>query len=125
MSMQKITLLLVLVSGLLYGVEGEKVFDAKCMSCHKKEQKRLTKDLVAPTLPMVVTRLKKQLLNDEEEFVDFVVDYIVEPKQEKMLCANKVMLMFGLMPPIGKTLTPQEREAVAKWMFTRHPLKKR
>jgi cytochrome c551/c552 len=118
MMMKKVYTLLLLLGGLLYATKGEAIFDAKCLSCHKKNQKEFTKDLVAPTLPMIITRLKSQLL-DQEEFEEFVVSYIVEPSQEKALCASQAILMFGLMPPIGKQLTPQERQAVATWMYTK------
>ena len=71
----------------------------------------------APPMPMVSMRLKKMLGGDREKFIAFVEDYIQNPSQEKGFCMPMAYKRFGTMPPIGKTLTKEERATVAAWLY--------
>lgn len=72
----------------------------------------------APPMNMVSMRVKKMKGEDKASFVAFVKDYIVNPSQDKGVCMPMAYKRFGTMPPIGKSLSEAEREAVANWLYT-------
>ena len=72
--------------------------------------------LNAPPMNEVSARLKV-FFKDEKSFKDFVKDYITNPSREKGKCMPMAFKMFGVMPPIGKSLTEEEKEAVATWLY--------
>jgi cytochrome c5 len=133
--------------GTLLASEGEAVYKAKCMVCHNEQgmmhqkemqemrqkmqnasrEKRMAmrekmmekmqkSDMKAPPMPMVSKRLK-MMLQSREDFIAFVEDYIQNPSQKKGYCMPMAYKRFGTMPAIGKSLTPQERKAVATWLY--------
>jgi uncharacterized low-complexity protein len=128
--MKKLLLLLTFIST-LYATNGEKIFDAKCASCHLKvlpegmeESKRGTEEfakaaskLVAPPLEKIVMRLDDVLIS-KLNFIAFVEDYIANPSKEKAKCRPHAIQKFGLMPAIGKSMSKEERKAVAEYMYS-------
>ena len=139
------TILLLLTS--LYASSGEDVYKAKCVSCHKMQgmmdtaqkqemrkkmqnathqermamrekmmQKMQSNDMKAPPMPMVSKRLKMKL-KTREAFIGFVEDYIQNPSQEKGFCMPMAYKRFGVMPPVGKVLTQEQRRVVAAWLY--------
>ncbi len=135
--MKKLTLLFALcaITG-LFGAEGEAIFKAKCSACHiltppagmmkgpgTPEFKNAMASLKAP--PMVkVAQMAKMRYPKKESFVNFVTDYITNPDASKTVCMKKAIKGFGLMPPIGKSMSDAEKKAVAEWMYTLKPSKK-
>ncbi|RUM58181.1 MAG: cytochrome c [Persephonella sp.] len=108
---------------------GYEVYKAKCSSCHiesinRNEIMKIKKEikmgkrppLNAPPMNEVSARLKV-FFKDEKSFKDFVKDYITNPSREKGKCMPMAFKMFGVMPPIGKSLTEEEKEAVATWLY--------
>ncbi len=108
---------------------GYEVYKAKCSSCHMEnidrskvmEFRKLVKSgkkppILAPPMSEVSARLKV-FFKDEKSFKDFVKDYITNPSREKGKCMPMTFKMFGVMPPIGKSLTEDEKEAVATWLY--------
>ena len=145
--MKKIVLALVMAFGSLYATSGGDIYKSRCMACHglqspmsvdemksmrqkmqsaSKEEKMLLKEQMmqkmkkakmrAPAMPMVSMRLKSQL-KDKKAFIAFVTDYIQNPSQEKGHCMPMAYKRFGTMPPIGRSLTPEQRTAVATWLY--------
>ena len=135
--MKKLTLLFALcaITG-LFGAEGEAIFKAKCSACHMLtppagmmkgpgtlEFKNAMASLKAP--PMIkVAQMAKMRYPEKESFVNFVTDYITNPDASKTVCMKKAIKGFGLMPPIGKSMSDAEKKAVAEWMYTLKPSKK-
>ena len=135
--MKKLTLLFALcVITELFGAEGEAIFKAKCSTCHMltppagmmkgpgtPEFKKAMAELKAP--PMVkIAQMAKMRYIEKEAFVNFVADYITNPDASKTVCMKKAIKGFGLMPPIGKSMSDAEKKAVAAWMYTLKPSKK-
>jgi len=88
------------------------------MAMREQMMRKMKKsDMKAPPMPMVSMRLKKMLGNDREKFIAFVEDYIQNPSQEKGFCMPMAYKRFGTMPPIGKTLSKEERTAIATWLY--------
>ncbi|WP_457601624.1 c-type cytochrome [Hydrogenivirga sp.] len=109
--------------------EGYRVFQKSCSTCHvervspKKlaQIERVVKSggkppLKAPPMSEVSARVKK-FYPEEEDFVSFVKDYITNPSKDKGVCLPMAYKVFGVMPPIGRTLTEAEKEAVARWLY--------
>ena len=108
---------------------GEQVYKNVCSSCHwktvKPEEIKNIKKVVmsggrppfnAPPMAEVSARVKK-FYPTEEKFVAFVKDYITNPSRKKGVCMPMAFKVFGVMPPIGRNLTEQDKEAVAKWLY--------
>ena len=80
-------------------------------------QKMKKSGMRAPAMPMVSMRLKMMLGHDKEKFVAFVDDYIQNPSREKGFCMPMAYKRFGVMPPIGKSMTQEQRREVAVWLY--------
>ncbi len=126
--MKKILLALSFTLLSLHAQTGEEIFTSNCVACHAQTApvgmgergtpafKEAMSKLKAPPMPKVSMKLKMQL-QDKEAFVAFVSDYITNPSKEKAKCNPRAVKAFGLMPPIGKSMSEAERKSVAEWMF--------
>jgi len=138
--------LLFMVSS-LFALSGEEIYTQHCASCHAKDMmmdmdgmmewrkkiQRSTKeekqamrqkmmkemqdgDMKAPAMPMISMRIK-HMTSSKDEFVAFVKDYIQNPSQEKGYCMPRAYKRFGVMPPVGKGMSAEERELIAQWLY--------
>ena len=109
--------------------KGYEVFKRSCSSCHleRVSPDKLSKiqevvksggrpPIKAPPMSEVSARVKK-FYPREEDFISFVKDYITNPSKEKGVCLPMAYKIFGVMPPIGRTLSEEEKEAVARWLY--------
>ncbi|WP_461831986.1 c-type cytochrome [Aquifex sp.] len=112
--------------------KGYEIYKRTCSACHveymspeeiKKVRMTVMKGgkppISAPPMNEVSARVKHFYPN-ELEFIEFVKDYITNPSREKGVCMPMAFKLFGVMPPIGKTLTEEEKEAVAYWLYHRY-----
>ncbi len=111
---------------------GYEVFKNNCSICHREEVSlyeflqarknvlagKRPENLDAPPMNLISARIK-EFFPTELEFVEFVKDYITNPSREKGVCQPAAYAFFGVMPPIGESLSEEEKEAVAKWMYYR------
>ena len=120
--MKKIILSLVLVASSLFSLDGNMVYKKHCLVCHKMLKPKV--GLLAPPISSVSKRLQRDI-GSREEFIAFVKDYIQNPSKEKGHCSEKAFINLGTMPPIGKSLTKEEIDAVSVWLFDnfKHPEK--
>ena len=111
--------------------KGYMVYKNNCSACHwetvSPEKMRKLRDYVrqhgrppfgGPPMSEVSARVKK-FYPTEEEFVSFVKDYITNPSKDKGVCLPRAYKMFGVMPPIGKNMSDEAKESVAKWLYYR------
>jgi len=129
----KLFIALIISTFALMANPGQKVYKKYCASCHlikppmqqmhmqklplPKRKAMLEKmGMKAPPMVRVAQRIKT-FYKDEQSFIHFVTDYIQNPSQEKGVCMLMAFKMFGVMPPVGKALSPKERLAVAKWLY--------
>jgi len=109
--------------------KGYEVYKKHCSACHveKVSPEQIKKfrmmaiqgrrpPIVAPPMNEVSARVKKFYPN-ELEFINFVKNYITNPSREKGVCMPMAYKLFGVMPPIGKSLSEEEKEAVAYWLY--------
>ncbi len=111
--------------------KGYEVFKKSCSTCHRESmspqeiakiretvKKTGKPPIKAPPMSEVSARVKK-FYPTEEKFIAFVKDYITNPSREKGVCLPMAYKLFGVMPPIGRTLSEEEKEAVSYWLYHR------
>jgi len=111
-------------------IDGEKVFEKVCASCHvklitKEETKKVFKTLKAPPMVEVSSQLKKNIkivddIDDEIHravVIAFIKDYVVYPHMDKAMCEAMALERFDLMPSLKGKLSEEELNAVAAWVY--------
>jgi len=111
-------------------VDGEKVFDNACASCHVKmitaqETQKVFKTLKAPPMIEVSGQLKKNIkivedIDDEIHravVIAFIKDYVMYPHLDKSMCQAMALEKFGLMPSLKGKLSEEELNAVSAWVY--------
>jgi uncharacterized low-complexity protein len=127
--MKKISILLALLFATgLYANNGEAIYKAKCASCHlinppaamsspgTPEFKKAINDLKAPPMSKVASMVKMEH-ESKEAFVNFVSDFITNPDASKAVCMKRAIAGFGLMPPIDKSMSEEDKKAVSAWIY--------
>ncbi|OYY26154.1 MAG: hypothetical protein B7Y23_09990 [Sulfurovum sp. 16-42-52] len=131
MKMNKIIVgLLFAAVNLSANVTGENVYNAKCAECHMlkapmdmenmehmETRQEMMRSMKAPSMAMISAKVKHAVDNDEAAFTAFVIDYIKNPSRDKAVCMPMAIKRFGLMPPIGASMSIEERTAVAVWLY--------
>lgn len=129
-SMKKIALLLV-VSASLFGADGYKIYQDNCKKCHiemisKTETLKIFKTLKAPPMVEVSKRLKENIIikDDDDEVhrqvvIAFIKEYLQHPSLDYSMCHAGAIEKFGIMPAQTQ-LKPEERQAVAEWVYDRY-----
>ena len=96
---------------------GQTVFDSKCVACHSEQMPEKMSDLKAPPMSKISAKVKHAFDDNKTKSVEFIVDYIQNPSEEKAKCMARAIKNFGVMPPIGKAMSEEERQVVATWVF--------
>lgn len=121
---------------LLFGSEGEEVYQKKCASCHEAfipmeklmenfmESDNTLLNLKAPTLNQISFRLKQQIgdpKGDEDmhrmEVNAFISDYLNNPDPQKSVCLPDVIKHFETMPSMKGQLSADEIDAVSEFLY--------
>lgn len=130
--MKKIIIILLLASG-LFALDGEKVFNENCKSCHfgmitMAEFKPQFKagNVKAPPMVEIADRLKKTITinakNDNAEeihrftVISFIKEYVKNPSWDYYMCDSPAINRFKVMPA-QTHLTPEELQAVGEWIY--------
>ncbi|OYZ48114.1 MAG: hypothetical protein B7Y13_08625 [Sulfurovum sp. 24-42-9] len=127
---------MLLYVGMLFGTEGQEVYEKKCASCHQgyipmskikenfQEHNNTLLKLTAPTLNQLSYRLKQRIgepKGDNDihrmEVAAFVGEYVLHPDREKSLCLDDVMQHFQTMPSLQGKVTEEELEAVSAYIY--------
>ena len=111
-------------------IDGGKVFEAKCASCHikmitKEEAMKMLKSIKAPPMVEVSRQLKDNIrivddLDDEIHravVIAFIKDYVIYPTLEKSMCEAMALEKHGVMPSQKGNLTEEELNAVSTWVY--------
>lgn len=118
-------IVLVLLSGCdaKPSLDGKKLLEQKCSSCHNLDIPPYTdENETAPPMMAVSFHIFDliEASDDSSRFyksVDFVSDYILNPSVEKSFCDKKSLESYGLMPSQKGKVSEDEAEAIAKYMF--------
>ena len=92
--------------------------ESKCGSCHIVSNPTIekVKHLAAPPMWGVARNLKRHF-SDREQYVRFIVDYALNPSEEKIRINKEAMKRFGLMPSLQGSVTKEELETIADWLW--------
>lgn len=132
----KLALYVLLCMGMLFGAEGQEVYEKKCASCHvsfipmsKLKENFLDHNntllkLTAPTLNQLSYRLKQRIGdpkgdNDMHrmEVAAFISDYVINPDRDKSVCLEDVMQHFKTMPSLKGKISEEELEEVSTYIY--------
>ena len=118
-------------------IEGEKVFEKACASCHikmisKAETKKIFKTIKAPPMVEVSGQLKRNIkivedIDDEIHravVIAFIRDYVMYPHLDKSMCTGMALEKFGVMPSLKGKLSEDELNAVSAWVYDYYADKK-
>ncbi|MFT7880406.1 MAG: thioredoxin fold domain-containing protein [Sulfurimonas sp.] len=138
--MKHILSFFLLLSSWIYAVEGKRVYEQKCASCHElyipmsrleknfMEKKNRLLQLKAPTINQIVYRLKTRIGDpngDQEihrmEIESFLEEYFETPDREKSVCLPEILEYFETMPSMKGELNDEEFEAVVTFLYEYDP----
>lgn len=127
---------ILLCIGMLFGAEGQEVYEKKCASCHQGfiSMSRLKENfldhnntllkLTAPTINQLSYRLKQRIgdpKGDNDihrmEVAAFISNYVLNPDREKSLCLADVMQHYKTMPSLKGEVTEDELEEVSTFIY--------
>jgi len=114
--MKKLLLIVMLGLTSLSANSGADIYKAKCSMCHAENMPKDMETMKAPPMSKIFSHLKAKL-QTKEKFLLFVTDYIQNPSREKGFSMQRAYKRFGTMPPIGKSMTEEERETIALWLY--------
>ena len=111
--------LILATSSLLFASNGaEELANEKCGSCHLMGA--ITKEkldrMVAPPYWAIAKRVK-QSSQDRESAIKFIVDYTLNPDQEKTLFPKETIEKFGLMPSQKGIVSEDEIKQIAEYIL--------
>jgi cytochrome c len=104
-------------------LDAKKLIVSKCASCHNLEMPPvISDDELAPPMMAVAFHVKSFVTPSDEsqriyKAIEFVVDYVHYPSLEKSFCDKDSLKRYGLMPSQKDSVTEDEVEAIASYMF--------
>ena len=98
--------------------DGETLLNEKCAVCHIVSgiTAEKLKNMVAPPMWGVVKKVKTNH-KTREEGIAFIVDYSLDPSEEKMIFPKAAKERFGLMPSQKGNVTEEELKAIAEYLY--------
>lgn len=96
---------------------GEKLFNATCATCHSIQPPAS----LAPPMAMIMQHYRKALDSDEA-IRTTVMEWVVDPAEERSLMPAMAIKHHGLMPPIT-TLSDDELQEITTYLLTLKPEK--
>lgn len=113
-----LTLILTLASLLAASMDGKQLLEDKCSSCHMLNSSTKVKQTKISAPPMWgIMRKLDDNFSSREEAMSFMIDYVMNPSEEKMLFPQAAKKLFGLMPSMRKDLTDEELRAIAEYLY--------
>jgi len=104
-------------------LDGKKLIEEKCSSCHNLDLPPKTfADEVAPPIMAVSFHIVGFMQTADESMripkaVAFVKDYVINPSAKKSFCDKKSLQEYGVMPSQKGKVSEEELDAIAKYMF--------
>jgi hypothetical protein len=98
---------------------GEQLTDEKCTSCHmtsSSSTKLKNGEMGAPPMWGVMKKVKSHF-KTKEDGVSFIVDYTMDPSEDKMIFPPAAKEHFGLMPSMKGSVTTEEMKLIAEYLY--------
>lgn len=113
------------VASAAFAQSGEELFDEKCLMCHIKTKPtpEARSGFVAPPAMGVMFHVKEAFDGDKAKVIAFIKDYAHNPSRDKAKCMARSIERFGLMPSQKESVTQEELEKIAEYMYDNFPKK--
>lgn len=99
-------------------MDGKKLLEEKCSSCHMLNSSTKIKQAKISAPPMWgIMRNLEDNFRTKEEKIKFILDYTMNPSEEKMVFAKAAKKRFGLMPSMKGELSDDELRAIAEYLY--------
>jgi len=110
--------LIMATSLLLQASEIESLAENKCGSCHLvgKITKEKLNRMAAPPSWALAKKVKVAYPN-RLDGIDFIINYTLNPSEDKMLFPKETKERFGLMPSQRDSVTNDELRAIAEYIL--------
>ena len=96
----------------------ELLVEQKCASCHMlNSSTKVKQDKISAPPMWGVMRKVSDTFKDKKEGIDFIIDYVNYPSEEKMLFPKAAKEHFGLMPSMKDTLSQKELREIAEFLY--------
>ncbi len=98
--------------------EAEDLAVEKCGGCHLMGvvSKEKLKNMKAPPY-WAIAKKAKEAYSSEEEKINYIVDYTLDPTEEKMLFPKETKKLFGVMPSQEGKVTEEQIKLIAKYIL--------
>ncbi len=113
--------LIIAASSLLQASEDiESLAESKCGKCHLMGAvtKEKINNIQAPPYWGMAKKVKAAYDNESDR-IDFIVDYSLNPSEEKMLFPKETKDRFGVMPSLKGKATEDEIRKIAKYFLNK------
>ncbi len=98
--------------------DGSQLVEEKCASCHMTSSSTKLKQATISAPPMWGVMKKVQNhFKTKEEGMAFIIDYAMNPAEEKMIFPVAAKEHFGLMPSMKESVTEEELKAIAEYLY--------
>ncbi len=99
----------------------QEMVDNTCGACHLtgKVSKEKLERMTAPPMWGIATKIKAHIQGEQEQ-IDFMVDFVLNPDPKKMLFPQETIARFGYMPSQKDTISKDDLQAIAKYLLTKH-----
>jgi hypothetical protein len=98
--------------------EAEELAVEKCGGCHLMGvvSKEKLKNMKAPPYWAIAKKAKEAYANKEDK-INYIVDYTLNPTEEKMLFPVETKKLFGVMPSQEGKVTEDEIKLIAEYIL--------
>ncbi len=94
--------------------DGAKLLEEKCATCHFLSSSK--NKMVAPPM-WGVTKTVNTHFKTQEESMEFIMDYTMNPSEDKMVFPVSTKKLFGLMPSMKDKLTKDELRTIVEYLY--------
>ena len=96
----------------------QELLEEKCTYCHMTSSSTKTRSdkIVAPPMWGVMKKMRENFKTDDEA-INFLVDYSMNPSEDKMIFPAATKEYFGLMPSLKGKASKEELEIIAKYLY--------
>lgn len=108
--------------------DGETLFKAKCSACHVTSKPEDMSTLIAPPMMGVMMHVKNDIegkneAEKRENAINFIVDYVQYPSEEKSMFGAYAIERFNVMPSQKENVTEEELTLIANYLYDNFPSK--
>lgn len=90
----------------------------KCSTCHMMNSStKIKQDKISAPPMWGIMRKVTDTFQNKEDGIAFIIDYVNNPSEEKMLFPKATKEYFGLMPSMKNELSQEELKDIAEFLY--------